>query len=920
MKKLFKIFTLIFPLFIILLLTGGCQKSAKKQYRIGVSQCSGDYWRVKTNEDFKRELLLHDDVDLEIRSADNDNSRQIADIRYFMDNGFDLIIISPNEADELAPVVAEAYKKGIPIVTFDRMVDGDAFTAHLEVDNYELGKSVPKYARSVIRKPIKAIEIQGPAHASPAKLRHEGFIAGMAELPDAEVLASVYGNWSDIEAARLADSLLNVYPETNMIFAHTDHMAIPAARIAREKGRSEIDVFGIDGFPQVGLAAVKDSLLTATFLYPTEGEKILKTSLDILKRKPYKRITRFPVLSAIDLSNADILLSQDSLLTSETAKITLLQDQLDVYWKRHSMQSWLLYAVIIILILISGVFALLLKAHNANRKHREILMQKNEQLNEEKEKQNLLYEQLQDATRSKLVFFTNVSHDLRTPLTLISGPIEHIAKEDYLPPSDRSLLDIARRNITILHRLINQILDFRKYENGKVDLKLSEVNLPALLSDWTAAFKDMARRRDIRLSINIDAGCMNPDLAVDVEKLERVFFNLMSNAFKHTPDNGKISVSYESDGETVSFAVADTGCGISEEDRKMIFERFYQVDKENPKGSGIGLALTKAFIELHGGSIEVESSVGKGSIFKVKLPVRHCDNKKESDLPVISHQEIEDELMAAEKEEKEFDNTKPLVLIIDDNRDIQVMTANILGDEYNYIFASNGRQGVKMAVKYVPDLILCDVMMPEMDGLECCKILKGEVSTSHIPVLMLTACSRDEQRVEGYETGADAYLSKPFNPSVLISRCRNLLLNRQRIKELFGNNRLDKGTSEKERPVKASPKLPNNAESDFYEKFVEIVRNNISDTNLNIDDIAARMGLSQSQFTRKIKALTNYTPVEIIRNLRLRHARKLIHSSDKSISEIAFGVGFSSLAYFSRCFREAFGTTPSEERAKTTSR
>ncbi|MDE5886938.1 MAG: substrate-binding domain-containing protein [Muribaculaceae bacterium] len=911
MKRL-NSFLLIFLLPIMaLMLLCSCENKGKRKYRIGVSQCSNDYWRVKTIEDLRRELLLTDEAELSVRMANSDNTTQIADIRYFIENGFDLIIVSPNESSAIAPVVKEAINKGIPVLTFDRMVEGDDFTAHIEVDNRALGNAVAKYGASILRMPIRVLEIQGPASASPAQLRHAGFTETMISKPEASIIESVYADWDGDKAYRLADSIIKVHPEINFVFAHTDHMAIKAAEALAANGRKDVKVVGIDGFPNIGLKAVKDSVIDATFIYSTEGDRIIHTSLDILNGRKYDRITKVNPLSPIDLSNADILISQDSLLTKETEKINLLRGKLDEYWERHSMQTWLLYSMIIILVLAAGVVALLLRAVISNRKHKEILLQKNNLLEDEKEKQKILYEQLQEATRSKLMFFTNVSHDLRTPLALISGPVEEIAKSEGLKPRERTLVKLAQKNISILRRLINQILDFRKYENGKSELKLQEVDLPRLLKDWTDSFREVARQRDIKLSFsyNGDAG---QTLAIDPEKMERVFFNLMSNAFKHTLPNGKISVTACCEQDIFTFSVKDTGKGISPDDCAKIFDRFYQADTVSPKGSGIGLALTKAFIELHAGSISVDSTPGVGSEFKVAIPVRHSKEPAGQPLSTITANEIATELSVPEREEREFDASYPIVLVIDDNKDVRDMIGLLLGENYNMIFASDGYKGLRMAIKYVPDLIICDVMMPVMDGMECVKHLKKEITTSHIPVLMLTACSLEEQQKQGYDSGADGYLPKPFNNEVFLAQCNSLLLNRRRVMDNLGKQKT--GGLEIKRDKAVSAPNTHDIESEFYNRFLNIVRERLSDSKLSVEEIASEMSLSQSQLTRKIKALTNYTPVEIIRNYRLKRAKRELETTEKSISEIAFEMGFSSLAYFSRCYKEAYGVPPTEAR------
>ncbi len=426
---------------------------------------------------------------------------------------------------------------------------------------------------------------------------------------------------------------------------------------------------------------------------------------------------------------------------------------------------------------------LLLRAYWQHSRHQKALLEQNKLLEEQRDTEKQLNEKLREATQSKLVFFTNVSHDLRTPLTLISEPVEQLATADNLTPQQHTLIKIADKNVKILRRLINQILDFRKYENGKLDLRLTETDIIGSLHDWMESFHSLARKRDIRLTLDAPQDGQLK-LAIDPEKIERVFFNIVSNAFKHTPDNGAISVACRQDGSDIILKISDTGEGISSRDLGNIFDRFYQVDRVNPNGSGIGLSLAKAFVELHGGSISVESTEGKGSTFTVRLPIRHVEETATESEKRISESEVEAELNPIETEAV-FDDGKPVLLVVDDNSDIQKLIRELLGSGYNVITASNGKEGVRMAVKYVPDLIVCDVMMPVMDGLECCRRIKTELSTSHIPVLMLTACSLDEQRIQGYDSGADGYLSKPFNTAVLKARCESLIANRKRIKELW---------------------------------------------------------------------------------------------------------------------------------------
>ncbi|MGL4411399.1 MAG: hybrid sensor histidine kinase/response regulator transcription factor [Bacteroidales bacterium] len=886
----------------------GCTDT--RVYKIGVSQCSQDDWRTKMNEEIYREIMFHEDASVEILSALDNNEKQIEDIKYFVENDFDIIIVSPNEAAALTPIIEQVYKSGMPVIIFDRNIICDTYTVRMGVNNEGLGRSAAQYALHLLGKGAKAIEIYGLRGSTPAEERHNGFAIEFAK-GGGELLTSVEANWNKENAVMITDSLLNIYPEIDLIYAHNDRMAIGASEVASKKGRNDIKIIGIDAAPNIGIKAVVDSVIDATFLYPTEGHRLIQTALAILKNEPYERDVQLPVSSAVDLTNADILLLQNETLNEETRKIILLKSQIDDFWAQHSAQTSLFYSSIAIIMLLFGVAFLLLRAYWQHSRHQKTLMYQNNLLERERDKQESLNKQLQKATHSKLMFFTDVSHDLLTPLTLISEPVAQIAEADNLTDQQRTLMKIADKNVKILTRLINQILDFRKYESGRLNLKLTEIDFNIAINDWMDSFYALARKRDIKLLLHPPKE-NSILIAIDVEKIERVFFNLISNSFKYTPNNGTISVYYESDGSNLILKVADTGEGISESDLENIFDRFYQANSFHPNGSGIGLSLTKAFVDLHGGSISADSILGKGSTFTVNIPIKHIATEASNYQKMIVCKDVQIELDTVDSDVV-FGSDKPLILVIDDNKDIQKLVSELLGIDYNIITAINGKDGIRMAVKYVPDLIICDVMMPIMDGLECCKRIKAEISTSHIPVLMLTACSMDEDRVKGYDSGADGYLAKPFNSSVLKSRCSSLIENRKRIKSIWQST-LSSGKEQSQ-----DKQLPtSDIDNDFYNLFLSIFNESMGDAQLNIDTIASRMGLERSQLYRKIKSLTNFSPVELIRHLRLKHARELLLSTDRTISEIAYETGFSTPAYFTKCYRDAFGETPTNTRSKLT--
>ena len=907
MKKNALFLTRFFTAIFILFIHSGCKKETL--YRIGVSQCSSDDWRTKMNEEILMEAMLHDNLEVEIRSADDDSRKQIEDLNYFIDHGFDAIIVAPNEAITLTPVIKEIYEKGVPVIIFDRNINDTTYTQRIGVDNVGLGRSAANYAMNLVADSLLVMEIYGLPGSTPAEERHEGFMQQLKK--PQRLVASAPADWKQEKAELVADSLLKRHPEVNLIFAHNDRMAIGASKIVSKAGRNDIRIIGVDAAPTIGLRAVADSVIDATFLYPTEGDVILREAMKILQNEPFEKEVMLPLSSAVDYTNADILLLQSDVLEDNTRKLKVLKSQLDDFLTRQTEQAFLFYAVIVILLLLFGVLFLVLRTFWQHKRHQAVLLQKNKLLEEERDKQKELNERLEEATQSKLSFFTNVSHDLRTPLTLIAEPVAQLNEAKNLDDGQKTLVKIADKNVKILLRLINQILDFRKYEHNKLKLHLNEIDFRKVIVDWLESFHAVAKKRDIKLCLEAPEGESEIPLAIDVEKIESVFFNLVSNAFKYSPDNSKITVSYHIKNDMLIISVADCGEGISEENLRHIFNHFFQVEQIRPRGSGIGLSLALAIVKLHGGEITVKSELKKGSIFTVTLPVRHIDTHTTEVTKTLTAEDANSELEDVEIN-IEFDQGKPLLLVIDDNKDIREMVAELMKSEYNIITASNGKEGIKRAVKYVPDIIICDVMMPGLDGMETCSRLKSEQVTSHIPVLMLTACSMDEQRVEGFESGADGYLSKPFSSAVLKSQVSSLIANRKRIKDISHPAHL--GEVNKSIPSKPLITKASEIDNDFYNKFLEIFNKDMGNPDLNVESISSAMGLERTQFYRKIKAISNYSPVELMRNLRLKKARRLLTSTEKTVSEICYEVGFSTPAYFTKCYRDSFGETPSETR------
>ncbi len=894
----------------ILCLAGILMSCTQKhtRYRIGVSQCSDDEWRHKMNNEIVREALFYDGVEVEIRTAKDNNRNQIADIKYFIDKKVDLLIVAPNEAAAITPVVEKAYRQGIPVVVIDRKILSDKYTAFVGADNYEIGKDVGQYILNRLHGKGKVLEITGLEGSTPAMERHKGLTDVLKEEPGIEITASVDGAWLQSVAGEKMDSVFQTNKNIDLVFAQNDRMAIGAYLSARQQQLEKEMLFvGIDALPgkEYGVEQIINGVLDATFIYPTGGDKVVQVAMDILEKRPYERDTKLST-ALVDKTNARVMQLQTDHITEQDGKIERLNNQVNEYLSRYSAQTMFLYACLIILLLFAALLAIIVRAYwTKNRMNMELSRQK-KKLEEQRDQLISLSKQLEEATHAKLVFFTNVSHDFRTPLTLVADPVEQLLEDKALTPRQQSLLKVVHKNVHILLRLVNQILDFRKYENDKLELVRANMNLRVQLQEWSHSFQTLALKKHIHFVLEVNDDRADYLMAVDAEKMERVYFNLLSNAFKFTPENGTITVTLstltkEEGGRYARLVVADTGSGISVQHIRHIFDRFYQIDV-NHAGSGIGLALAKAFVELHGGEITADSVEGKGTVFTVDIPMTVVEEPS-ADLvqePRITQQTVVEELEDMETEEQIPDENKECILIIDDNADVRDYVKSLLKEEYTVIEAPDGRAGLKKAMKYVPDAIICDVMMPVMDGLECCRKLKTELQTSHIPVMLLTACSLDEQRIQGFECGADSYISKPFNSKLLLVRLRNLMDNHKRLKQFFG----DKTTLSKE-PV-------SDVDKGFVDRFRELIEENLADSELSVEDLGSKMGLSRVQLYRKIKALTNYSPNELVRIARLKKAASLLASSEKTISEITYEVGFTSPSYFTKCYKEYFGESPTD--------
>ena len=926
-----KLHLIIYVAFIVLLT--GCAQQPRK-YVIGVSQCSEDIWRDKLNNELKMGEYLNDSLIVKLASSNDDNVLQNKQVNQFIDEGVDLLIVSPNQLSAISKAVERAYDKGIPVILYDRKTNSDKYTAFIGCDNYTIGKSMGTFIAQQLQGKGRIVEISGLEGSSPALERHRGFMDAIKPYPGLQVVASEGGNWKEEGGIQAMKRILKQTQDFDYVFAHNDRLAWGAYVAARQMGvKRNYKYTGVDGMATEGggLELVRDGIFEASYLYPTKGDEVIALAMKILKHQPYER-DNYLSTSIITKANADLTLMEARDAERQARNLKTLHKQVDRYLSDYNAQKIMLIGMCLFLLVCLAAAALIFRGYLVKVKLNEKLAKTNDELKrlnvelgEKNEELKRLNEEVLELTHSRLVFFTNISHELRTPLTLIADPVEMLLEDTGIKGKSRELLKMVQRNALALQQLVGNILDFRKIQNGKMELKLYRFDIVKTLMMWVSDFQLTAERKQIRLHLNVDDLKGSHEMIADQEKISRIVFNLLSNALKYTPAGGEIFVSLKDEGANLRLDVKDTGKGISQDEADKIFERFFQA-KGAASGTGIGLALVKSFVELHHGEARVESELGKGSDFIVVIPreqegdsqVIHNDvdivdnsvnasastGKNVVDESVLQYIDDGDRSRGKVQQLVNENTNRPTVLVIDDNTDIRQYERTLLQDAYIVLEAADGKEGLTVAMKEVPDLVICDVMMPVMDGLEFTEQLKTNTATSHIPVIMLTAKNLEEHRAEGYEHGADSYITKPFHSKVLLARIENLLRQRQLLKHLY------QGSQEAEKEISESHL--EDRDKQFLKQLQTIIQQNLSDSEFGVEDMGQQIGLSRVQLYRKVKAMTGSSVVDLLRKARLAKAKRLLETRSMSVSEVAYEVGFSAPSYFTKCFKEEYGMLPGD--------
>jgi signal transduction histidine kinase/DNA-binding response OmpR family regulator len=885
----------------------GCSYNQDKRFEkkivIGFSQCTMvDEWRKTMVEEMQREISFYRNYNITfiIKDAHDDNNQQIEDIQSMIHQGIDLLIVSPNEAQQLTSTVEEVFDKGIPVIVIDRKINSNKYTAYIGADNLSVGNEAGYFAVELLKGKGNILEITGLSGSTPAIERSKGFHEIIDKYHEIHVTKIIEGEWLEEKTMKITDSLFYAYSDFNLVFAHNDFMAY-AASVSAAKHNIKTYILGVDGMntPKGGVNMVLNGFIDGTVLYPTGGDKAIQLALKIIDGKSYEKNTNLSTYR-IDRTNARTILLQGEQIRSQQQKIDNQVGQLDsLSFSLRRQTSFLLLTNIIIILLVTIVLTIFISLRNKNKlnkaldeMNKTIKMQNSIITKQRDDSMNLLII-AEEAKETKMRLFTDISHELRSVVTLIATPINTLI--DTI--NDKAVikkLEVVQRSSERLKRLLSEILKFRKIDENKHQLKFYSSNIGKFVSKIVETFYQQAELKNIQLVSEIPQEIY---AEFDLEVLEKVMYNLLCNAFNYTNEYGKITVSVKLDNSKICIKVSDTGVGIPQSELPYLFNRFYKVSNskhlsEN-EGAGIGLALSKELIQLHNGQITVYSNENQGTTFFVTIPQYHLitdrDQYQKSIQPI-----------GVKLDPLQNHNKEKTVLVVEDNPDLLEVISNIIGQAYNVVKAFDGKEGLVQLNAQSPDIVVSDILMPVMDGIQMCIEIKKNPRTFHIPVILLTALDSQETTLKCFNIGADAYVTKPFNEFLLLTQIKNLIDSREKLKVAFHPSVFEKDIF----------KTKQITDKEFLNKCVDFIYENIENVEFNLDNLGEKLNISRSSLYRKLREISDLKPVIFIKKVRLNYAAKLLLTRNIPINEIAWRSGFSDAKYFSKCFLQEFGCYP----------
>ena len=876
------------------------------RYRVVLS-CPSGSWYQEAIRAVERERYFHPEIDL-VTLPVRDAAQQLSDIENLRVNKTDLLILSPvSDYREITPVVERVYLEGIPVILYYRKIDSDKYSAFVGADNFAIGRQMGDYLKTLLADGGNVLLVRGNTSVTAERERNEGFRASLRDEDRGKLtlVGECVGSFRTATAREAVADLLEQLPQgthVDAVVAFNDNMAV-GARQAFDSLRYQTGLplfLGVDALPGTdgGIEQVARGTISASFIYPQGGKELMDVAAQILHGAPYSSNVTLKS-GIVDRSNVEIVKLQRELVEEQQSKVDQLNKYLAQSLSRYSDQRTFMILTASIAILILALAAILYLQYRTSVRSRKELDKTNRELRD-------LAGRLEEANQAKLRFFTNISHEFKTPLSLIVSPMESLLDEKGLSAQGKESVHLMQHNAGRLQALINEILDFRQVESGKMKVKVEPVDLEGFLQEINTFFADIIRRKQIHFTFEASLGTYR--VMTDRSKVEKIYFNLLSNAVKFVEDTGDIAVRLRLAGGQVEVSVFNSDSFIPESELKDIFQRFYKIDaSKNSTGTGIGLSLAAALTDVLEGEIFAASEEGVGTTFTFRLPFRPAESMPETEDPALSaglKNDLAWQLDLPEMDYSLLDEVEgrqlPMALVIEDNADMRRYLKGILSREYQVCLTDNGEEGLQRAIQFRPKIVLCDVMMPGIKGYEVCRTLKKDVRTRHIPVILLSASTMDEQVAQGFDSGADSYIMKPFSAKVLKVRMKKL------IEKAEGMHR-DLGTDW----LVGEDRTTTSAQEAFLSEIKKYIEKNLSG-DINIQDLIDSLGMSKSKFYRDLAEITEYSPSDIINLIRIRKALNLMLSRNKNVSEAAAETGFSSTSYFCRVFAKYYKESPSD--------
>lgn len=908
-------------------------KEEKHLHKIGFSQAmSNDEWREIMNNSIYDAALLNKNIDLKYLDANNSIEKQIDQIEQFIKDSIDLLIVSPIKQDALTPIVEKAINNNIPVIVVDRKTSYENYTSYIGTDNFKVGKLAAKIILSDInnlnfdplrtnhrkdnKKAIKVnvLEIKGLIGSSPANERSIGFntlINNNKFNKKINLLDPINGDWNAESIKKPFRKIINSGKKIDYVFVHNDRMAYAAWQIAKEfNSEEEIKFIGVDGLNTKygGIELVKRGVLEASILYPNGGEEAILLAEKILNHEPFNK-NNFLKTIVINSFNVDLIKSQIKKIADQKIKIKnqhlILSQQNKTFDRQKSLIIAIIFLFLIALFYVLNNYYLINKIKKKNK----ALQLYNYEIKLKNEKIKKVSEELKINLKSQFDFFMNISHEFKTPLSLILNLIESL-KENSLGYGNNTI-SLLSKNSYKLFRLVTQLLDFRKIRNKRNDVKVSKTNIYKFTEKIIEDFKNEIDRKEIKLFLE---GSSTKSFAyVNHDLIDKVFYNLIDNALKFSTSKGSISIKFNNvisditQNEELEVSIKDEGIGIPKSETKNIFKVFFKGSNNKNISSGIGLYLSKEFLKLNQGRISYRKNI-KGSEFIVNLQseksmfneknvVEIQDKMIRNTFNDIGHKSYE-VFKSFKNPDNVLNHDKLKILIIEDDIDM-AMFLKLKLNSYQ-VFITHESDSFIKAFDIIPDIIICDVNLPgKKNGFEICEILKEDLRTSHIPIIILTAESNNKSMIKGLKKGADLYLTKPFRLSVLTQSLESLINNRKKLQYYYTNNIYN-----------INKKSFKNPEQAFFLKLNDVIDNNLGDPDFSVENLSRIIGMSRVQLYRKVKSLLDINISDYIINYKLKRAKYLLKTSTHNISEIAYNLGFNSPNYFSTVFKTKYGHTP----------